>query len=381
MSEYQYYELLAVDRPLDGVAQAELRAISSRARISSTSFVNSYDWGDLKADPLKLLERHFDVFVYLANWGTRRLALRLPRKHFDPASIAGFDLGDLIRVRTTGSSVILHIERSEAEPEDWDDGSGWMGPLAPLRADLLDGDLRLFHLMWVMGIYLGEIDGDTPEPIPGPGPLSAPLAALAEFLGADGDLLAAAYGTGSPVPRAGPDREQVRAAIAVMPDEEKVSYLLQLYEGNDPHLALNLRKRCRKGAAQAQGEPDARPRTAGDLQQQAEQLRDARLRAAEERAAAERRRREAEEAQARARRLRALAQRGDSAWRDIEELITLRNRPSYDRAAALLADLRDIAAAAQRSDEFTRRVAEIGTRHSQKRQFISRLVRAGILPG
>jgi hypothetical protein len=151
---------------------------------------------------------------------------------------------------------------------------------------------------------------------------------LAEFLGADEDLLAAAYGTGSPAPRAEPDREDVRAVIAGMPDEEKVSYLLQLYEGDDPHLALNLRKRRRKGAAQALDEPHARPRTAGELQQQAERVRDARLRAAEERTAAERRRREAEEAQARAQHLRALAQRGESAWRDVEELIMLRNRPS-----------------------------------------------------
>jgi hypothetical protein len=173
----------------------------------------------------------------------------------------------------------------------------------------------------------------------------------------------------------------VRAIIAGMPDEERVSYLLQLYEGNDPHLALNLRKRCRRGAAQALGEADARPRTAGELQQQAEQIRDARIRGAEERAAAELRRREADEAHARAERLRALTQRGESAWREVEGLITLRNAPSYDRAAALLADLREVAAAAQRSDEFTRRVADIGTRHSQKRQFISRLVRMGILAG
>jgi hypothetical protein len=232
VSEYQYYEFLAIDRPLSSAAQAELRAISTRARITSTSFVNSYDWGDLKADPLKLLERHFDVFVHLANWGTRRLALRMPKALFDPGSLAGFDLGDLICMRMSGSNVILDIMRTDEEPpEDWDDGSGWMGSLAPLRADLLDGDLRLFHLMWVVGIDLGEIDSDTQEPMACPGPLSAPLAALAEFLGADGDLVAAAYGTTSPAPRTQQDREDVRAAIAGMPDEEKLAYLLQLYEG------------------------------------------------------------------------------------------------------------------------------------------------------
>jgi hypothetical protein len=58
--------------------------------------------------------------------------------------------------------------------------------------------------------------------------------------------------------------------------------------------------------------------------------------------------------------LRTLAKRGDGAWRDVEELIALRNAPSYDRAAALLADLKEIATAARRPDEFERRLADIG---------------------
>lgn len=49
MSEYQYYEFQAVDRLLDEKARKQLRAISSRAHITASSFVNSYDWGDLKA--------------------------------------------------------------------------------------------------------------------------------------------------------------------------------------------------------------------------------------------------------------------------------------------------------------------------------------------
>ena len=51
MSEYQYYEFLAVDRPLDDDEQAEVRSLSTRARITATSFVNEYHWGDFKGDP------------------------------------------------------------------------------------------------------------------------------------------------------------------------------------------------------------------------------------------------------------------------------------------------------------------------------------------
>lgn len=381
MSEYQYYEFLAVDQPLGPAAQAELRAISTRARISSTSFVNNYEWGDLKADPLALLERYFDLFLYVANWGTRRFAMRLPRKHLDPKSVARFKLGDLVSVRASGSHVILDIGRDEVDVGDWDDGSGWLASLAPLRADLLDGDFSLFHLLWLIEVEAGAIAGNATEPASSPGPLSAPLAALAEFLGAGRDVLAAAYGTGSPARRDEPDLKRVRAVLAEMPDVDKMAYLLRLYEGDDPHLGMELRRRCRQGAAPASRKAAARLRTADELLRQADQISSERRRAKEERAAAERRRRAAEEAKARAQHLHALAQRGERPWRDIEELITLRNASSYDRATTLLADLKEIAATARRSDEFARRVADIAERHAQKRQFMARLTKAGILGG
>jgi hypothetical protein len=44
LSEYQYYEFQAVDRPLTSAQQDELRALSTRARITATSFVNHYEW-------------------------------------------------------------------------------------------------------------------------------------------------------------------------------------------------------------------------------------------------------------------------------------------------------------------------------------------------
>ena len=75
MSEYQYYEFSAVDRPLSPREQTELRRYSSRARITPGGFVNEYHWGDLKADPLALMQHYFDAHVYSANWGTCRLLL------------------------------------------------------------------------------------------------------------------------------------------------------------------------------------------------------------------------------------------------------------------------------------------------------------------
>ena len=50
MSEYQYYEFLAIDRPLTDTEMGELRSISSRGEITPTSFSNEYNWGD-QLDP------------------------------------------------------------------------------------------------------------------------------------------------------------------------------------------------------------------------------------------------------------------------------------------------------------------------------------------
>jgi hypothetical protein len=63
--------------PVDRAGNAELRSISTRAEITPTRFWNEYHWGDLKADPSDLLARYFDVHLYFANWGTRRLMFRL----------------------------------------------------------------------------------------------------------------------------------------------------------------------------------------------------------------------------------------------------------------------------------------------------------------
>jgi hypothetical protein len=45
MSEYQYYEFQAIDRPLTERETATLRGCSSRATITPTRFVNNYSYG------------------------------------------------------------------------------------------------------------------------------------------------------------------------------------------------------------------------------------------------------------------------------------------------------------------------------------------------
>ena len=58
MSEYQYYEFLAVDRPLTRKQMEQVRQYSSRAEITSTSFVNEYNWADFRGNPDQFVTRY-----------------------------------------------------------------------------------------------------------------------------------------------------------------------------------------------------------------------------------------------------------------------------------------------------------------------------------
>ena len=118
MSEYQYYEFLALDRPLTDKQRAELRSISTRAEITATRFVNEYEWGDLKGDPQKMVERYFDAFLYLANWGTRRLMFRLPRRMLDAETAKQYCHTDTASIIETDSHLILRLYL-DRDPDDY----------------------------------------------------------------------------------------------------------------------------------------------------------------------------------------------------------------------------------------------------------------------
>jgi hypothetical protein len=64
VSEYQYYEFLAIDRPLDERELAQVRALSTRAHITPTSFTNEYQWGDFRGDTTKMVEQLYDAHLY-----------------------------------------------------------------------------------------------------------------------------------------------------------------------------------------------------------------------------------------------------------------------------------------------------------------------------
>jgi hypothetical protein len=60
VSEYQYYEFLALDKALTSRQREELRQLSTRAEITATGFTNEYHWGNFRGDPEKRLRGMID---------------------------------------------------------------------------------------------------------------------------------------------------------------------------------------------------------------------------------------------------------------------------------------------------------------------------------
>ena len=376
MSEYQYYEFQAVDRALSKEDRAQLRGISSRAQITATSFTNHYDFGDLKANPTDMMNRWFDLHLYLANWGSRRFMIKLPKKFIDRDRFKEFLPGiDEVAIYDLGDSTIFDVDIGEMQEDsyEWDDGSGWLAALAPLRADLLSGDLRVLYLAWLIGVQWDIVPGDEVEPLPGIGKMNGGLEAFADFFHIDPDLLQAASESGavSEPPELSP--ETFRAALDSVADEEKTSWLYRLVQG-DLRVAAEVKRRAEKILSPSE-DSDAQTglRTVSVLRARASEIGKARKDAEARRRKEERLRRERLEEEKRRARLRDLRLRGEDVWRDIENEINRKNASAYDSAAALISDLRILAEENGTVDAFSSRLDSLRSRHRRKGRFLERL--------
>lgn len=343
MSEYQYYEFRTVDRALNKAELADLRAISSRAVITPSGFTNHYQWGDLKADPRKLLERHFDAYLYLANRGTRRFCLRMPGEQVDTGLFRTLLPGRSCSMRHADTSVVVEFENELEYSGHWVDGTGWMDALLPLRSAVLLGDLRCLYLAWLLSAQKGEISADAIEPeVPdGLNELPAALESFLEFLEIDQALVKVAAAASAPLKF--PSDEELAAWVSCLTGEEKEDLLIAAISQPGEVWKVALRRRLQDRLASGTLQSSLPRRSAGDLLAQSRILAEERERqrkAQREAEAAEKRAREAAE---RANYLDHLSTRENEVWKLVAKLIEERKVGDYGRVTVLLTDLRDLA--------------------------------------
>jgi hypothetical protein len=380
VSEYQYHEWQAVDRVLTSEEQDAVNDLSSHIEVSSSRAVVTYHWSDFRHDPKQVLRKYFDAYFYLANWGSLRLMFRFPKGLLDEADILPYCIEEFITFDTIGKYQVLDLDFSPEEGEGWMEADAGLSHFIRLRADLLEGDFRLFYLAWLKAMtFYGEpiddegyehddtdiaaYDREPPVP-PGLKKLSPSLQNFVQVFEIDPYLVQAAS-------EASPDLKRAlsvdyRELIGRLPRTECDIFLARLAEG-DPGVGSALRKCLSAYLPQERPQPAGR-RTLQQLLQRAEQLEKAEKKYQAE---AARQKHIAE--------MKALAAREAQVWQQADTLLDTGRKIAsvYDEATALLEKLKQLADFQDTQDSFQARLHRLAQKYASRPSLINRWKKRG----
>jgi hypothetical protein len=383
MSEYQYYEFLAIDRPLTSKEMEDLRALSTRAQITPVSFTNEYNWGDFKGNPDKLMERYFDAHVYVANWMTAIFKVRVPCEALAKGTVEAMAVSHTLDFKATKTDWIItwHLEESENyERFGQEDGRGWMARLAPVRDELLRGDLRSLYIGWLAAVSGDMVEDGEVEPVSvkGLGQLTSAQQALAEFLELDEDLLAGA-GMGSPAAQDEEvSQEEMDAWIHDLPGDEVKLVLKQLLSGRGQQAERTLKSRFAAWRRNLEGDGGGAPRRSiGELRNNAQAAE--RIRVEKERH--EQRQQEAKRRKEHDAHLENLSKDFQGAWKSVQRTVERGSGSAYDEACRALVDLSEAYTVHASNKGFQEELKEFMVDHVRRKALVQRLAKAGIWGG
>lgn len=372
MSEYQYYEFVAIDGPISDEGLRYARGCSSRADVSRVRWQNTYTFGDFHGNVDTLL-KYYDAHFYIANWGTVRLGLAFPKGAIDLEAIQpylrqGKRYEDTLTVNEIGNRCILWWERNEEGGWGWTEGEGLVDQLTGIRDELMRGDYRALFLGWLADFNPDEWHAPKDRavvmpPIPaGLDQLSPALAALIEHFPVDRDALAAAAG----LSQAGrSDRIPIATVLERLSESEMRALLARVAEGGGPGVRSELNRltypRVEIPVGQAMNCTEFATKII-----QAWELREKK----DAEAAAAKRKREAE---LRKQHLASVLRRADGIWSGLNPLMDLRIASAYDQVAAQLKELRDAYDQAGDIDNFQQKLGAFRVRYSNRPAMLRRI--------
>lgn len=371
MSEYQYYEFLALDQSLTAKEKAYVESLSSRVQLTSNQAIFVYNYGDFRGNPQEVLTKCFDIMLYMANWGSRQLMFRFPKSLINVAALEAYSLEDVITVSTTRDYVILDIDVIDEDISGWiDTGEGLLSGMVSLRESILQGDYRCLYLAWLKAatIYVDPDEKDLLEP-PIPNnldSLSGSLGAFVDFFAIDEDLITAAATASN---FAEEESESLEDLIRDLSEREKNDFLIRLFKG-ETHLNVRLTHRLRELSGKT--EANIKSSTSGRKLSQLLQL-------AEEETTQREGKEQELERQAKVKKLEALAKIKDQVWEEVFKAISLKRVKPYNEAIAHLIDLRDLAEYEGDLAEFQAKINQIKAKYSRLSGLISRLREASLI--
>jgi len=372
VSEYQYYEFAAIDGPICDEGLRYARGCSSRANVSRVRWQNTYTFGDFHGSVDTLL-RYYDAHFYIANWGTVRLGLALPKGSITSEAIQSYLRGGerdehTLTVKEIGNRCIVWWERNEEGGWGWTEGEGLIDQLIEVRAELMRGDYRALFLGW-----LADFDPDewrhpkdgavVMPPIPaGLDQLSSALTALIKHFPVDRDAFAVAAGLSQ---ASTPDRVSIDAVLESLSVSRIRALLARVAEGGGSgvmaelnrltfpqvHIPVGQAMRCTDFAAKIIAAREVRHKSEAEA------------------AAAKRQR----ETGLRKQHLASIMKRADTLWSGLDSLMDQRIASAYDQAAAELKELRDAYAHAADIGGFQQKLAGFRRQYSNRPAILRRI--------
>jgi hypothetical protein len=383
MSEYQFYQFKTVNRSLSKTAQADVDTWSSRGDVSSTTATFTYSYSSFRQNPEKCLLQYFDMYLYFASYGTRQIMFKFPKKILDLNILKQYEYADDERhllVRVVGDDVLIDMEENLQDSEETYGYESTLGNIKSLWNDIVQGDYRCLYVTWLHFASLNagvnaDLDDDEYDaeeddedlnnqdmpPVPaGLKQIDGSLTEFMSFWGVSEDLVAAAAQL-SPV-KVLPEVD-FQTAIARLSDAEKSKYLLRFAQ-DEPTVKNELLKHLKSLSGNLTQTRIMPQMTIQDVLDLETKITQARLKQEKDAAAAKR---QAE--------LEKMVPKEPQMWNQVQAELDLKRASGYDKAVALLVDLKALNAMLGKNDLFNSKMQAIRTNYISK-VFHERLVRA-----
>jgi hypothetical protein len=387
VSEYQYVEFRAVDRPLTDAELGFADAQSTRAEITRWSFQNEYHFGDFRGDVNGLLRRGYDVHLHYANFGVRTAAFRLPAGLPFPKSLwtQYIGVGELTWEKDRrGKACIVSLSpfREPGEIEEiWNPGE-YMDDLVEVRSRLIAGDLRALYALWVCAAMDEQsVSLDIVEP-PVPGGLSQCVdvfGPLMEFFGLDPLVLAAAAEGSPDAPKLPTHNQRCRDWVEQLSETESRLLLSKFLTEDVTAIKAETIALIGRCAGSTDWPTVSSGRSLKMLLEMTERIRadhDAKEQKKREAAA---RREAAKKERERQNRMKEMVEEPKKWLREATRLVEARGTANYRAAAEILADLRE-AVGGNKGETLTRtHVAHLVEKHPTLNRLKSSLRKRGLL--
>jgi hypothetical protein len=375
MSEFQYVAFRAIDGPVRDKDLDYMRQQSSRAEITPWAFANEYHYSDFRGNAVEMLRRGYDLHLHYANFGIRKLMIRLPQGLPAAGAAEPYFVDDSLTFikNKQGRGGIVSIEPflEAGERADLWDLDDLVDRLTPLRAELLDGDLRPLYLAH---LAIASDDNHDPEesleaPVPaGLSQLSDAQQALTDFYGL-GDALVAAAAQRSPrLPSVRSSEDHYADWLAGQPERTKNAWLSRLLAEPNPTVRREILAEFHKSRNTSAWPAVKLGRTIAQLEAVAEEIASEQTRKSAEKAA-----------RARAKKLAKMAADPLATLHETERLVQKRSMNSYEQIASLLVDLRQALAGGNQASLAEQQAQKLRSNNPTLKMLMSELRKRGFL--